>query len=285
MELSSRLKVKPLKEGEVKLFRLVGTGKIDPMSGKPSVNSGGTFIGHFTIYDRFEPDESKRKKVLKNVVSTETRTDEKGHPYVHEIIGPLEFNSNGVIIVKHEDYNLLQLLSRANENKSNKYRNPSKPALWEEVDPTPSELNLIQLMDIKFEAHSFAKTGDINQVIKVLTKIDPSMARLKNPQDIRYALRGYAETKPKEVIRYSNEKEMKLRILISEAIQYGILDYLDESREWHYCDSIKDSLIHTGEVGKDPESDFVEFLKKNIKVTQKLTEQLNAVHQDTMELV
>jgi hypothetical protein len=284
MELSSRLKVKPLKEGEVKLFRLVGTGKIDPMSGKPSVNSGATYKGHFTIYDRFESEESKRKKVLKNVIGTETRIDDKGKEYVREIIGDLEFNSNGVIIVKHEDYNLLQLLTRANENKSNKYRNPSKPALWEEVDPTPSDLKLIDKMDIEFEAESFAKTGDITLVTQVLGKIDPSMRNLKNPGDIRFALRKIARTNPKEVIRHGRDKELKIKILISEAIQYGILDYLDESREWHYCDSVKDSLIHQSEIGKDLETDFVEFLKKNSQVTKKLTEQLNSVLHETMEV-
>jgi len=285
MELSNRLKVKPLKEGEVKIFKLVNSGKIDPVTGKASVNSGGSFVGHFTIYDRFEENASLRRKTLKNVVTTETRIDDKGKEYVKEIIANIEFNSNGLCIVKPEEYNKLVVMTRANENLSNKYRNPSVPAIWEESEPTPSILKLIEQLDIKYEAATFARNGDINFVKAVVAKLLPG-SKLKEVSEIRYSARQLAEEKPLELLRHSNNKEIKLRVLTKECYDYKIIDFIDESLEWHLTDdNTKDSLIYKCEIGKDPESDFIEFLKKNSGVTKKITELLNAALHETMEVL
>lgn len=285
MELSNRLKVKPLKDGEVKIFKLVNSGKVDVMTGQPAMNSGGTFKGYFTITDKFEENHALRRKVLKNVIATQTVLNDKGKEEVKEIIGDIEFGPTGLCIVKPDEYNKLVVMMRADENLSNKYRNNSKPAIWEEVEPTPSILKLIEKLDIEDEARMFAKNGDIKEVISVLNILKPGN-KLKEISDIRYALRLLAIEKPKEVIRHSKNREMKLRILVKECYEEKLIDFVDETLEWHIVsDDTKSSLIHKSEVGVDPETDFIDFLKKTPGITKKLNDLLNAVQHETMEVL
>lgn len=277
-QLSSRLQVKPLKEGDLKVFKLCGSGQIDPhvkdeASGKnlPAHNGGGSFVGYFTIYDKFEPIASKRKKVLKNVTGTYFEPNkDTGKDEEREVMEDILFNSKGVCVVKHDEYPKLVCLTRANENASNPYRDKSKPAIWEEVDSASTQLKaIISDRDLAYEAESIARKCDIKDAMviskKLFNKVYP------DPDDLRQALINAAISNPKEFIRNSKDKEMRLKIQIADATRMRFLD-MNENEEWIWRENDgRDVVLCPVEIGKEPYGVLIEYITANKEFATKLS--------------
>ncbi len=280
--LSERLKVKPLKEGEVKIFKLVGSGNIDPnmrdMDGKPlpSFNQGATLVGYFTIYDKFEKDKAKAKKVLKNVIGTYFETNkDTGKEEEKETMGDITFNSKGFCIVKHDEYPKLVCLLRANENGSNPYRDQSKIAIWEELDVNVNaELAaIITDGDLAYEAETIARKGDIKDCMAISQKLLGHIN--KDPKDLRQELINAAIKNPKEFIRASKDKEMRLKLQIADAMRMRFLD-MNENEEWIWRENNgTDVMLVAVKVGVEPYSVLIEFINANKEFATKLSKHVD----------
>jgi hypothetical protein len=286
MELSNRLKVKPLKEGQVKIFKLVGSGDIDPATGQPRFNSGAHYEGYFTIHDKFEKDPTKRKKVLKNVTGTSTKV-ENGKDVVEEVVSPIDFNAKGLRIVKDDEYNTLVCLMRANENGSNPFRNPRVPSLWEEVEPEKGRQQIMDLMDLQLTAEMYAKTGNMKDIIALAKKLNETgdfaiILDNKDSDDIRFDMRRIARENPKEFMRYSKDKEMKIKILIEDAVSNLVISYDDDTKEWKWDEDGTSLLIVPA--GKEPVKALCDFLDKNKEVNEKLLEIVNESMKSPVEM-
>jgi hypothetical protein len=286
MELSNRLKVKPLKEGQIKIFKLVGSGEIDPGTGQPRFNSGAHYEGYFTIHDKFEKDHTKRKKVLKNVTGTSTKVVD-GKEVVEEVVSPIDFNGKGLRIVKEDEYNTLVCLMRANENASNPFRNPRVPALWEEVEPEKGRQQVMDLMDLQLAAEMYAKSADMKDVVALAKKLNETgdfviILDKRDAGDIRFDMRKIARENPKEFMRYSKDKEMKIKILIEDAVSNLVISYDEDAKEWIWDED--SSLLLKVEAGKEPLKALCAFLDKDKEANDKLLEIVNESMRSHIEM-
>jgi len=285
LNLSKRLEVRPLKEGQTKTFKLCAAGRFDPhvtdaRTGRPiqAFNGGATFEGYLTIYDPFETDKRNAKKILKNVTGSATRIVEengKKKEVLDEVVSPIEFNQKGVCVVKHDQYNTLVCLTRANENASNPYRDKSKPALWEEVDVN-SEVALKSIIsdaDLAYEAETIARKGDV-VVLNAMSKklLGKTFA---DPDDLRFAMVNAARSNPKEFIRTSKDKEMKMKVQIDDAMKMRFLD-LNENEEWIWRENNgTDITLVKVDVSKDPYAALIEYILANKDFATKLSKHVD----------
>ncbi len=282
-QLSTRLQVKPLKEGEIKTFKLCGSGNIDPnvrdeASGKnlPAHNGGADFVGYFTIYDKYEPIPSKRKKVLKNVTGTYIEPNkDTGKDEEREVLENITFNSKGICVVKHDEYTKMVCLMRANENASNPYRDKSKPAVWEELNANENAAlaAIISDGDLAFEAENIARKGDIKDCMAISKKLFGSIN--PDPKDLRQKLVNEARSNPKGFIRASKDKDMRLKIQIDDAMKMRLLD-LNENEEWVWMENDgKDILLVKVDVSKDPYVALIEFINTDKEFATKLSKHVD----------
>jgi hypothetical protein len=284
--LSARLKVKPLKEGEVKIFKLVGNGKIDHATGQARYNSGGHFTGIFTIYDKFETEASKKKKILRNVTGTAV-VEKDGKETLEEVVSDIEFNNRGIRVVKHDEYATLVCLTRANENASNPFRDKSKPAIWEEMSPAETKKELLDNMAVAFKAESYARTADIRDLQALAKKLSATgvkelmVSSDKKADELRHDLIFISRKYPKELLRNSKDKEMKLKIIIDDAIKLFLLDFDEDKKEWIWC--VDSSTIVAVPAGTEPVAELVDHLTKNKESNQRLISSVNEIMKSEVE--
>ncbi len=288
MELSNRLKVRALKEGQVKIFKLVNSGKVDPnvldeKTKQPvaAYNGGGTFMGFFTIYDKYEQDKPKAKKILKNIIGSSIVIKD-GKEVLEDVVGNIEFNSKGLCIVKHDEYAKLVCLTRANENKSNPFRNSSIPAVWEEVDAVATQEDILNEMDLVYDAETYAMQCDIKEAVSLA-----STFKLKHKKDdvreIRMVLRGYAKEFPKEFFRNTKNKEMKMKLSISDAMKLNLID-LTDAQDWIWLEANgTDTKMVSVEAGQDSFAVLIDHLTKNKEDNKKLINALDAIMHQPLE--
>jgi hypothetical protein len=284
--LSPRLKVKPLKEGSVKIFKLVGNGKIDHATGQARYNSGGHFAGYVTIYDPFDTDVANRKKILKNVTGSNPVIKD-GKETLEEVVSDIEFNRQGICVVKHDEYPKLVLLTRANENLSIPFRDKSKPAVWEEMNPAESRKDILNNMDLAYKAESYARTADIKDLQVTAKKLtatgvkEMAVSFDKRSDDLRHDLIIISRKFPKEVLRNSKDKEMKMKIIIDDAVKLFILDFDEDKKEWVWC--VDSTTIVAVPAGTEPLAELVDHLTKNKESNQRLISAVNELMKSEVE--
>ncbi len=260
--LSTELEPRPLREGQVAVFKLVTAGRIDPATDKPSFNSGAYFHGETTIYDK----NLKDYVILKNK-SGEELGFKDGKSAIIDKIDQIEFDAHGFCRVKHNEPYKYIFLSRHDYCGSNKFRDNSKPIMWEQIlDVNIKEKEFIAL-DLSLDAQLIIRDGDHNTVLaigKSLAEAGIVVASLDLPiYDLRRELMKYAKEHPKEVINASKDKAKKVLIDILDAQKWNIIAFEQENNEWVWCDKFgKEKVITTIEPGHDPIKRLAEIALK-----------------------
>lgn len=275
VELSPRLKVKNLKPGQIKVFKLINVGKIDPTSNKAYRPAGAEYIGEFTIFDQFEKEDHKQLKVIRNVISRRPIVKPDGSQHVEEVVAPVEFDKTGFCIVHPDQYNLLVCLTRANENASNPFRKKSVPALWEEVQPTKTMIDNFQNLDMALDAERIV-IGLSMQDLQVMSKKLGAWTATKSSDALRYDLRILARSNPKEIIRCGTDRKLQMEIYVADAILANAIDFEEDTKRWiwSYEEEGKNIILTVG-LGKEPKSELVNFLAGNKDASKKLIAFLN----------
>lgn len=276
-QLSPKMAVKPLPQGTVKIFKLVNVGRLDkhvqiadengdfgvPMA---AFNSSATFIGQTRIFDADEKDVQNRHKKLRYITGTEPYSDDNGKSFKErEIIGNLEFDNRGRCVVKWNDpISKLEYLMRSNENKSNPFRDPSTPALWEEVATTEKSIeDTYDLRILRLDAQNLINTADyatLRQIASGLQIADPNdILLLKNK------LWDHAESFPKEVIKAGNNNDLKRKYHVVDAIKFKTVKFDQDTQEWHFQDGQPDTLIVTATTEENINDALIKVINEDKK--------------------
>lgn len=247
--------VKPLPQGTFKVFRLVGVGKLDKYvqiadadgnHGTPTIAfpPSATFIGQTRIFDAEEKDVQKRHKTLKYVTGTETYSEDGGKTFKErEVVGNLEFDDRGRCLVRWNDpISKLEYLMRSNESGSNPFRDPSTPAIWEEVESVSQSVQNdyereLWILDAKNLINGSDYAG-LRQIAAARGIADPNDIFL-----IKKQLFADAETNPKEIIKGGNNLDLRRKIHVEDAINFKIVEFDYDTQEWHFTDNMPETLI------------------------------------------
>jgi hypothetical protein len=274
--LSKRLTdtVKPLEEGETRVFKLIGAGKFDPVS-KRAFFPTHTTCGVFNIYDKFEKDKARAKKVIKNIVGTETVLNEQGQYVQKEIIEDIDFNRQSVTIVRHTEHQKLICLSLCNENASNPFRDKKVKPLFEEVKDKEELQRLSEELDYDHLAGTIVReaiAGKGNEFKQLAISLGV-YSDMKSSVQIIHDLKLKAKTHPKEVLRAGADWKVKMNIYATDAIDAGIIILFPDTREWRYIEA--DILVCDVKPGEVEFDRLIEYLVSNQAAKKHLIEVVN----------
>lgn len=266
LQVSDKIAPKPIPQGQVKKFKLIGAGAIDPATGLPAFNAGAVFPGTTTIYDSGFPGGG-RPVTIKNIVGETVNTDKDGRQTPVEIIEDIEFDGHGMIYVNHMQPNLYLLLSRSDNCGTNPYRDKSKPVVWEEIIPVNIKEKQKIHMDLRFEAMKIVRDSDAKE-IKAIAKVlcDQKLIEVNvegNISDVRYEVERYTDINPSEIIRAAKDKEGIIKLDIHSANDLKEIAFYPDNNEWQWVNkpSHENSILSV-EPGKDAVEELVKFLLK-----------------------
>ena len=260
-QLSKSMLPKRIMEGDVRKFKIIGAGEVDSMSGLPSFPAGKTVEGVTTVFDK----EKGEMVIIKNITGKRLSKDKEGKDIVEEVISPAIFDNYGICLVDHTQYETYLFLARSNRCGTNPFRDKSVAAEWEEILPVNAKEKEQFIRDLKYQALSIIKTGDIKEVLaigKVLADKRLVQVNLNgNPTDVRRTIESLCDTNPTEVIRASKQMLPKIKLDIQDAVNCGEIEFQHDGNTWVWYGGIGESkVIHKISPGQDPLEELAKHL-------------------------
>lgn len=261
LQVSEKLIPRSIPEGEVRKFKLIGAGAIDPATDLPAFNAGAVFTGTTVIFDPVE----KRPVTIKNIVGQTVVDDGKGGQREQDIVEDIEFDSSGICYVNWNEPNKYLFLSRHDGCATNPFRNRAKRPIWEEIIPVNiKEAQRFQI-DLEFDSLKIVKSLEAKELIAIAQTLSSNKlidVNLNgNISDVRFEVEKYCKVNPKEVIRASKEKLPKIKIDIQDAVAIRELEFVSDSNEWAWVNKHgKERRIMEITPGHDPVETFATYL-------------------------
>jgi predicted regulator of amino acid metabolism with ACT domain len=269
-------KVKRLKEGEIRIFRLLHAGTIDISTKKPIKCGSFTTTGEFVIYDKFEKEPAKMRKVLKNVTASHTVV-KNGEHVLEEVVEDITFSAGrGICIVNHTEYPKLVCLTLASENASNIFRDKKVRPIWEEVQPDKDLAKKNEELDYEFHAQVLVREAVNDSKLRELAKKTGVFAEDKTSEQLLYDLKLKAKKEPKEILRAGGDTKIRTQIYIDDALFLGIIEFFEDTREWKYIE--KNEVICKVDQGQFEDDRLVEYLVSTPKANTELITTINKIY-------
>jgi hypothetical protein len=271
-KVNDKLRPRPLKVGEIVVFRLLNAGRIDPATNEPAFNSGATFEGISTIYCPFD----KTPTSIKNIVGETIVTDNNGDQKVREVIGQVEFDGHGKIFINHTQPETYLFLSRDNRCATNPYRDKGVTPVWEEVIPVNIKKETQFLIDIEFDALKMVKSLDTKGVLALAEKLSESrlieVNLSGNIRDVRYEVEKFCKVNPSEVIKAGKDSMSKIKLHIQDAINAREIEFVPELNEWIWSNKTGEAKkILEVKPGYDEVETLADYLHKEEEKQKDLT--------------
>jgi hypothetical protein len=260
-QLSDDMMPKKIKAGQVKKFKLIRAGEIDPMTNEVSYNSGATFEGVSTVFDT----KKGETVIIRNITGKRNTRDANGKDVVEEITSPVSFDASGMVYVDHTQPETYVFLSRDNRCGTNPFRDRSVPVIWEEIIEVNVKERTQFINNVRYEAMTFCRNPDPKKIIaaaKVLLEkklIDVNLSG--SIQDIRWELEKLCDSNPSEIIRASREELPILKLDIQDAVKYGEIEFQQETNSWVFPKLYGDAaLIYKSPVGENALESLAKYL-------------------------
>lgn len=254
--LSKQMYVRPLKEGQVAIYRLQGSGKLHPKTKKPINPSGLSLKGKTTILDR----KTRRPVTIMNVTAYDPVEMPDGTLKMTPVIARVVWGNNGLLHIRPDQPELYAFLERHNANASNEFRDTSRRALFYRVNKELEREEKFIKDELELEARLLVRDAGPAELKLMAEGFN------KNPNmdigDLRMMLSQLAKQVPLQVIKKSSNKQLKRRIFIKEASDQFLILYQDQDKTWYWNDpEMEDTEICRVEVGEDKIDKLAEILK------------------------
>lgn len=211
-----KTKQETLKKGQKAIYELVGIKK-DPLD--PSGESLTIpFAKGVPTTDRAW-DKDREEFIDIAFIKTESAG---GEPVMDEII--FWKGDGGMMILyggKARDEKLFQYMERTNYNGSNPDRDTSKPIIFTRKDYKAEAKSRREERDLKFLAVKKAKELSTPMVRQISVYLQFDMG--KDPEVLQERLEEYAEANPKAFLALTENKDLTIMEVASEAERKGIL--------------------------------------------------------------
>lgn len=230
--LHKSMHVDPIKEGEIKIFKLlatetqiVGANK----EGKPVKNHPAQSLnGYSTVFDRYKGQPI----VIGNVTSMTTIEQPDGSDRFKYVCDDVFFDRKGRIQLNSDKNNQWFYMMRINENKSNPFRDKTKRPVFYLVDK--AEKARLELHDetLSLDARLLirdAKIEDLKLIGKGLgLDIEQGPDMLK--ASLTRIVKGTGGAT--KIIKASKNEDLKTRIAIKEGVELMYIKFSDQM--WHW---------------------------------------------------
>jgi len=180
--LIDELDLRPIQDGEVRIFRLINARKLDPNSTKKT--STPQHVGIASQDKITDPYASHGPAdiIISNIVSYNPITRPGEKTVYDPVIANVNFPSTGEIPCTSQDNELYYYLKLNNKNSSNPHRKKSKRALYYEVDEAANVLKQTNQFDYRTMAANLLLDADDDKMVEYARKIN--RAGKDNPIDL-----------------------------------------------------------------------------------------------------
>lgn len=234
--LSSDLQVQPLKEGEVKIFRLAIFGKVDPATGQPIRKPGYTMAGYDTIKDK------TGSRTIMNIISHNPVKLASGETKMDPVAGYVYFDHTATIICTSDDQNKYFFLKRSNKNADNPFRDGRKTAVFYEVNET-RDVNIEKMtFEYKIMAGGFVITAIEEDLLRMVSGLVDAGKKEFLPfltmkgDSLRKSLQPLSQVFPADMLLHSGDPVAVSRVIVDTAVnnQWIVFNDHEEVRRWEW---------------------------------------------------
>lgn len=278
--LSKPMHVRPLKNGEFVIYRLIKADEISPnIVDKDDVkitNNPSWSTAKFTWVNDLELGQ---KVQIGNVTGLEAKRDDKGNitnpPVYTEKCTPAKFNPN--CRVDYTANATYEFLERHDANLDNPFRDQSKPPKFYRVDVKKRALTENNKNAILADALSWINTCNHTEV-KAINASLPDGKKLNMDSDyevIKSELFKLTKEDPIMVMKASTHRQAIAKIVVMECEFFQIILWEEGDRKWFFNNE-KQEDITTIDIGKNRIDGMVDFFKtdEGKKMYMRLTTRL-----------
>lgn len=221
----------------------------------------------YVLYDSDEPDLMKRDKTMtfyeggSETVYSADPISKKQVAHAIPKVGSPFFGEGGQVVVNiYKNYGQYAWWELHPRNLSNKYRDQTKPPIFERVD-TKFEGPHVQhiKLDLQRDADGYVLGLKPDELIALGARLaNPTVDVTRAPQELRLALRMRAKANPEEILYTNPNHSASIKIACIHALDFGVLQYVPE-HEAYYMEGSEDPIFRVP-VGSNPFEALVEFL-------------------------
>ncbi len=245
--VSERLRVKPLKEGEIAIYKLIKSDmdditRTEESSGKKMKHQQVySFPGRKRIYDPF----LQKRILIQYVTSFRHVKLPSGEVKEEPIVSRVTFPRSGEIILTSRDFARMQFLERMEENRDNEFRDPAGPKpIFYRVNSKRQAIKELEDDYFKVDALVHIKNAEEVELKRIYHALDADEKKNINANEgyeqLKRQIFKLAEKNPKLVLKASSNKEAKKKVQILDAERFRIIvfDEGDEQtpRRWVFID-------------------------------------------------
>lgn len=252
--------VKPLVDGEVRIYRLIAadhpSAMVENKDGIRLNNNPARALSRQTeVYDITTGD----KVMIGNVVSKKYITLPDGSNAEVGVTAPIKFRDATVRLTKN-DFASVQYMERHDGNIDNPYRDKKKQAFFYRVDPKKKAAVANNDIMMKADAILWVSGASLHE-LKSCAKSLPEGMKVNTDQEVegmKADLLRLADKNPIAVLKASTDAKSIAKILIMESENYNIIMFEEEKREWFFNDDMVETIT-TVEIGKNKIEGLLEF--------------------------
>jgi hypothetical protein len=276
--LSSEM-LPPMTKRKFATYESVGRGEIDPLTDQMIETPSLVLPGKYVIYDPFDENVLNRYKTLKNVTRHENVT-RGGVSLAEEVIDDIIFDNGLKKVAIEKSYLIYAMLELHPLNESNRWRDKSQAPAFRRIDIELRKWDhSSKNMDLALAAeNAVVAMKSPDEIIRYAHSAGiPTKGRQIDTREgsVKYDLRIYARKNPKDFFCLNPNNPMAIEIAVLDAIDLGLIDYIPDSRKWHF--TTDGSFIGQHLPDQEPQDALVKLLTKPEykKVYERLNMQLN----------
>lgn len=221
----------------------------------------------YSIYDQFEKDFGRQQKVVTyyDGVQRFTYTDpinKENRSDVRQKVGIPKFVHGQVVVDIMKNYHQYLWWELHPANKTNKFRDKSKPASFERIDLKMHNPHTEMVKrELRMDALNYIRSLHGSLAVNLATALDIPTLR-QQPADIKNALYALAEVDPEKVLYKAPDKYMSSMIMVTRAIDLGLIDFDAMRKHFYFAQNVVEPL-YIVPMDESPINALAKFLVDN----------------------
>lgn len=272
--LSEKMRVKPLKQGEKAVFKMLNAFEKEPGREEPTRPESYLKSGLEMIFDPFANDGVGDHVLIGNVIGFQAQREagggiktEHGTPVMIPRTEKVEF-IKGFYTCSAEQNNTYAFLMRSKVCKDNPWRPRNVKARFELVSDKKQVLQGMQFADQQYKAEKLVRESAIMDLRALKAKLNSSSdATLhvktddSNIEGMMLELIHIAKRNPKSLIWASNDAASKMSVVVGECQNFQVLSFNNEKSPgtWFFLDKNEYRSIHTVSPEKTAVNSLIDF--------------------------
>lgn len=236
----------PWTKGVTAVYRLLSSTRIDPATKKPPEDKDVSLPGSYMLFDKWESDPLKKKKLMRNLGRPKIENDKEGNQKVVDQIENIDFSAGTKRVDVSRDYRLYIFMELHPLNMSNPNRDQNNPGLFERVDVKnlKSPASAAAELDLAFEAEGeVMKMKNQQELIGFAVSagvFSPGMSA----GEAKNELRAFARRDPRKFFRLIGDTTVAIKLNVLTAMTFGILDYKQDQRSFFFVETEEKIFTH-----------------------------------------